>query len=1498
MKKRSSVGNFLVLISFLILLMALPFAFSVSASGSSALGIERILPHSVEISGYTNGITEASVDDAGNTVSWYRYTDITPEAFTVEFSNGVSEDYTYEDLLDFMLISESETETEQSFENQWGTGKHTAVIEIGGFICEYSVIITQNDIAGISVPDVKIKEGIDGEYIGVCDETGSFTGEYWFKYSYTPSYYTVNYKNGASENIGDISVLCGLLGVGFEDYIFSDGQSENAPWSDGIHKGTLTVGDYSCEYNVTVEDNGISSVSAIDVSLTEGTECHFDESGNCFYYNSVPEYITVTYKNGTVETIDFTDFTDESCYISEIYDGQTAETSWSTGKHTVLLYVGGSFVTEYKVEIVPSSVERIEAENVSCYEGTCGNTETFIEEDDETELEWFLYDANPVNFTVYYKDGTVKSFTYDELFKSDELCYEIITDQSYGNQWGIGEHKAVLKTVFGDHGYKVEIKEYPYTDISFEKATVKEGTNGYYSTHYDGYNAYKYYIYYTEPQKFTVTDKKGEAFTYDFTFEAFEEITGYTPCFESEQSFEEPWLSGVHTVNVLCGSQVLEYSVEIIPHGLTDIDVGKVALTQGVDGSYSLYDEEAVHFFSYDVNPSVSAVLDGNTVNTTSVNFKTDTGLDCAVNLQNPYGTAEPKPGIYTAYFCIGNSSYSFEAEIKEGIVEIISTEKIILTEKLDGTVCAYSSGDGYYYHYYPEIKEVTVKFKNGTVFTGSPEELTAMGVEAIAYDSQSETAPWKTGENKGVIVVGGKACEYTVQIVPAKAENIDCIEITPGQTVSTSLKSYSHIFYKFTPDLNGEYTFRLQGASDTYCYILDSNLNIIEGISNTESSETVLTKALTAGKTYYYVAGNYSDEDLSCVEISLAGDVCEHEFISFISNNDATCTEDGTKTAQCEHCIRKKTVTDTGSKKGHTLSGWTVTKNPSCTEQGSKKRRCANCTFAETQVISAKGHTNASAVKENYKNPTCTAEGSYDSLVYCEECRKELSRKTVKVNASGHTPETISAVAATCSASGYTEGKRCKVCNTVLEAPKETSKAAHIWIDPTCTTAKTCSVCKTTEGKALGHTEITISAVEPTCTEKGYTEGKKCSVCGKATVHQREIQAIGHFETVLPAKAATCNEKGLTEGKKCIYCDAVTVSQRVIPSLGHREITVGALEATCTENGLTEGKICTVCGKTLAAQKETSPLGHKELVLDAVESTCEAIGYTEGRRCSVCNEYVVKQKEIAATGHMEVMVYGKEATCTENGLTDGKRCAVCGKVTVAQAEVKASGHTVEILPAKKASYKTEGLTEGKVCSVCDTVIVGQKKVARKKLGKVKSLKVKKTTSSSVTLSWKKVTGAESYKIYYSTDGKKWKSVKVKKNTATIKKLKSGTQYRFKVRAFAGKYYGTASKNVKKTTKVKKPIISKITSSKKNTAVVSWKKVTRASGYVIEYSTSKSFTKKTTKTVTVKNGKAVKTTLKKLKSGKKYYVRVKAYKTVSKKTSYGSYSAVKTVKVK
>ena len=69
-------------------------------------------------------------------------------------------------------------------------------------------------------------------------------------------------------------------------------------------------------------------------------------------------------------------------------------------------------------------------------------------------------------------------------------------------------------------------------------------------------------------------------------------------------------------------------------------------------------------------------------------------------------------------------------------------------------------------------------------------------------------------------------------------------------------------------------------------------------------------------------------------------------------------------------------------------------------------------------------------------------------------------------------------------------------------------------------------------------------------------------------------------------------------------------------------------------------------------------------------------------------------------------------------------------------------------------------------------------------------------------------------------------------------------------------------------------------------------------GYQVQYSTSKKFTKKTTKTVKVATKKKLNKKIKGLKSGKKYYVRVRAYKKNGKKTVYSAWTAKKSVKVK
>ena len=99
------------------------------------------------------------------------------------------------------------------------------------------------------------------------------------------------------------------------------------------------------------------------------------------------------------------------------------------------------------------------------------------------------------------------------------------------------------------------------------------------------------------------------------------------------------------------------------------------------------------------------------------------------------------------------------------------------------------------------------------------------------------------------------------------------------------------------------------------------------------------------------------------------------------------------------------------------------------------------------------------------------------------------------------------------------------------------------------------------------------------------------------------------------------------------------------------------------------------------------------------------------------------------------------------------------------------------------------------------------------------------------------------------------------------------------------------------TIKPKAQSITYLKTKKSKQFTLKWKKDKTVSGYQIQYSTSKKFYKSKTKTVTFSK-KTLSKTVSKLKSKKKYYVRVRAYKTVDGKKIYGSWSKVKTVKVK
>ena len=107
-----------------------------------------------------------------------------------------------------------------------------------------------------------------------------------------------------------------------------------------------------------------------------------------------------------------------------------------------------------------------------------------------------------------------------------------------------------------------------------------------------------------------------------------------------------------------------------------------------------------------------------------------------------------------------------------------------------------------------------------------------------------------------------------------------------------------------------------------------------------------------------------------------------------------------------------------------------------------------------------------------------------------------------------------------------------------------------------------------------------------------------------------------------------------------------------------------------------------------------------------------------------------------------------------------------------------------------------------------------------------------------------------------------------------------------------GKYSGTAAFKIN----LKKTKLSSAKSTKKKTFTATWRKTGGNSGWQVQYSTNKKF-RSGVRTVNLKS-RNTKLTVRKLRSKRKYYVRIRSYKKVGRQTWYSGWSSVKKVKIR
>ena len=315
----------------------------------------------------------------------------------------------------------------------------------------------------------------------------------------------------------------------------------------------------------------------------------------------------------------------------------------------------------------------------------------------------------------------------------------------------------------------------------------------------------------------------------------------------------------------------------------------------------------------------------------------------------------------------------------------------------------------------------------------------------------------------------------------------------------------------------------------------------------------------------------------------------------------------------------------------------------PTCSATGlTQGKHCSVCNeiLVKQEVVKKLNHTE---VTDEAVAPTCTEPG-YTKGKHCSVCDEVIVQQKV-IDPFGHVESVRSAVAPTCEKVGFTEGKYCSVCDEVIVAQTEIPATGHSfgeWVvtkEPSAyelgakrRDCKNCDVFETDIVSATSHSHdswelITIPAVDPTCTETGLTEGKKCSECGEILLAQQTVAAKGHTYTSV-VTPPTCAERGYTTHTcECGY----SYVDSYVNVKAHTKVTRPAVAATCTETGLTKGEYCSVCNRTLTVQTVTKALGHsysvKEMSDGKLASVCS--------RCGDVEEYIesVKYEDYGAKG-------------------------------------------------------------------------------------------------------------------------------------------------------------------------------------------------------------------------------------------------------------------------
>ena len=547
------------------------------------------------------------------------------------------------------------------------------------------------------------------------------------------------------------------------------------------------------------------------------------------------------------------------------------------------------------------------------------------------------------------------------------------------------------------------------------------------------------------------------------------------------------------------------------------------------------------------------------------------------------------------------------------------------------------------------------------------------------------------------------------------------------------------------------------------------------------KSPEYIKSAATCTAKAVYYTSCTEcgrSSEGTADEATFEYGNALGHKYGKWVSNGDGThtrvCTNDSTHT-ETKNCHGGKAT---------------------CTA----KAICEDCGKAYGKMTAHTFTAKTASAKYLKSAATCTAKAVY--YTSCADCG--LSSKGTKNEATFVYGNALGHKYGKWVSNG--NGTHTRVC---ANDNKHTETKNCHGGKATCTAKAICEDCGKAYGKMTAHTFTAKTASAKylksaaTCTAKAvyYTSCADCGLSSKGTKNEAtfEGEALGHSFDKWSTTAPTCTEDGYRV-RKCTRCDATETE--VIPATGHKYVDT-VIKPTYTEKGYTIHK----CLRCDSSYKDS----YTDVLVLAKISGLRTVSRTDTTANLSWN------KNPDADGYI-IEQYS------------GSRWMMIGKIT--------SNSTVSFTAKTLAAGSTNKLRarayKGTAYSAYTYLNINTVPSA------ITGFTLKSATSSTLNVAWNRNISGDGY-ILERSEGTKWVSVAKVTNHATlnstVKSLKAGTAYKFRIRAY--KSFGSVTFYSAYTylTAVTKPAAMsgvKVKSKTNNTVVLQWNKNASADCYYVE----------------------------------------------------------------